>query len=313
MDIKKIAENYIPLISFIVFLSILSYLFFLRPPIILVSDVYVHEIYGEHEERMRNFASSFSVFRQIKVIRVPEDVDSYSMAEIIQRNNASPFCVFFPFRYQEIAEIYRDEITQNGNKTTKIFVMANKEKVPSHAERIIYTVSDAERDYYRAGYCAAILSRDEGALNNAQRNSERYIAFIYDRDINDRGKSAFEDGLLAGGFSGKSRFSFNQESLRPNDLACVVVDGPADLFFQSPTDVPVILFTWLENEDYFPNNIKIRIDDSPYTLICRTLKLPKKSLIDGAVLKIPADFHILKKTLDNKKLINELSARRVIG
>jgi hypothetical protein len=307
MELKRFGLNYIPLISLIVFISGITYLFFFRPPVILVTGIYSHALYGDEREQIQIFEASFKIGRQVKVFRIMEETDSYTIAETIKKARPSPEFVFFPFHYSEAAKIYNDQIKQEGNALTKTFVFFYEENQTQNMNSYISITPDMKLDYYRTGRCAAILSKEIRSDHDENLKINRQINFIYDTQSHNEAQQAFEKGLKDSGYFGKVTFVSARDVVAQDFLDCVIIEGPSSLFFQSITDMPIILLSWFYDINYYPNNVKIQINDSPYTLIPKIVNLPENEFTAGAVLKVPATFQILRNKIINKKLIGELS------
>ncbi|MDR3301782.1 MAG: hypothetical protein LBT01_04530 [Spirochaetaceae bacterium] len=307
MDVKRFGLSSIPLISFVLFMIVITYLFFLRPPVILVTDIYTHALYGAEREQILIFEASFKIGRQVKVFRIMEETDSYTIAETIKKTKPAPEFVFFPFHYSDAAKIYADQIKQEGNPLTKTLVFFYEETQAKNTDSYISITPDTKLDSYRKGRCAAILSKEIRLSHEENLNINKQINFIYDTQPNNDAQQAFEKGLAASGYFGKVNFVNTRDMVAQDYLDCVVIEGPASLFFQSATGIPVILLSWFNDPIYFPDNVKIQIDDSPYALIPKIVSLPKNGFAAGSVLKVPATFKIIRNKIINKKLIGELS------
>jgi hypothetical protein len=307
MDTRRLAYNYIPLWAFIAFITFLSYMFFLRPPVILVSDIYAHALYGEQWEQTRVLEASFRILRPVRVFRIMTETDSQTIADTIMNARSTPHSVFFPFRYEEAARFYGKELERSKNTTTKIFLFLNRQPHADNTESLIRIQTNTGIDYYRAGYAAAILSREAGAALPGNSGGGREIVFINNIQISDSEKSAFERGLHTGSYYGGVRFVLNTDSGGNQDVIdCIVIAGPAAAFLQSARTTPVILLSWFFNENYLPPNVKIQIDDSSFALIPKAVKTRMNQLRAGNTLTLPNDFNILKDNIVNKKLIPEL-------
>jgi hypothetical protein len=291
---KIICKNYVPLVSFILFISIITYLFFLRPPIVLVTDVYFETLYGVKKGQLEQLKASFRVFRQIKKVYVGEDTSNLTIIDSVEKSYFAPFCVFFPFWYKDAAAAYSQKHT-----ASKTYVFLDNNNAPQDASSVIYIRSDTENDYYRMGRFAAALSNESGVKDDGHKK----ILFIYDIDIESAEESAFNKGLAAGGFLGGSDFIKNNEFQSVGNVSCVVVQGPAASFLNAGTSVPAIVRAWFLNPKYVPNNIKVQIDDSPYCLIPKINVYKNKK---GNTLQVPADFIILYDKILNKKITRDL-------
>lgn len=135
-------------------------MFFLRPPVILVSDIYFSAVYGRKYENIGRIDASFKIFRQIKIVRVMEDTSSLSITEAIQKSSRRPAAVFFPYAYIEAAGLYAKVLAEDNNSATKTFVFSDGNNQDNNDFPFYYVKSRTEVDYYRAGVCAASLASE---------------------------------------------------------------------------------------------------------------------------------------------------------
>jgi hypothetical protein len=306
---KKIFFYYVPLVSLIIFVSILSYVFFFRSPIILVSDVYAYALYGADWERMRVLSVSLKARRPVRIYRLMEETDSQTISENIVKANREPHSVFFPGRFADAARIYGDYIRQAGNQKTKAILLQDGSRVQVAPDNVVSAVSGTEIDYYRAGFCAAQLSIDYLEASSAAALAtgsppipEGEIVFIYDTQPTNMCREAFINGTTDAGFTGTTNFSPGRDSLVNERVSCIVIEGPASGVLNAARQ-PVIVLTWFYNKNYLQHNIMVHIDDSPYALIPKIIKGPLK---DGSIIKIPADFTILKGNIKKRPLYRAL-------
>jgi hypothetical protein len=281
-------------------------MFFLRSPVILVTDIYSHALYGEQWEQIRALEASCRILRPVRVFRIMEETDSQSIADAIINARFTPHSVFFPYRYMEAAVSYSSKLETSGNKKIKTFLFLNKHQKGANTESLISIESDAGVDSYRIGYSAAVLSREARVSRHEDSGDGGEIVFIYDTEINENEKSAFERGVQDGKFSGRTLFALNAEARIRDNIDCVVIGGPAAVVLQSVTETPVILLSWFYNTNYLPLNVKMQIDDSPYALIPKTFKTPGRALKAGSVITLPSNFKIINNRIVNRKLISEL-------
>jgi hypothetical protein len=302
---RKLFFYYVPLVSLSIFVGTLSYVFFLRPPIILVSDIYAYALYGADWERMRLLSVSLKARRPVRIYRLMEETASQTISDNIVKASKEPHSVFFPGRFGDAARIYGDYIRQEGNQKTKTILLQDNSRVQQAPDNIVSAVSGTEIDYYRAGYCAALLSADYLAAAAAAALAtgspaipQGEIVFIYDTQPAGVCREAFISGTSDAGFTGTTNFAPGRDSLVNDRVSCIVVEGPATGVLSAARQ-PLIVLTWFYNKNYLQHNIMIHIDDSPYALIPKIIEDPLK---DGSVIKIPADFTIIKGNIKKRPL-----------
>jgi hypothetical protein len=316
MELRRLFLNYVSLFALIISVGLLSYVFFFRPPVILVSDIYSSALYGADWERMRLLSLSLKILRPVHIYRLMEETDSKTISENIIKANSKPHSVFFPGRFSDAAQFYGDDIKEQGNQTTKAVLCYDSSRELQAHENIIIAVNGPQIDYYRAGYSAALLAKDyvtkkEKTLAAATTASaaaasdppssvdEGEIVFIYDTQPTSENSDAFIRGTAAAGFTGTTNFSLGRDSLLNDRVSCFVIEGPPAGILGSTATQPMIILTWFYNKNYLRQNIKVQIDDSPYALIPKVLKERPKT---GSTISIPADFIILDSHIKDRAL-----------
>ena len=300
-----------PIFSFIVFISAFTYLFFLRAPVVLLSDAYFDTVYGERHIQIGQLEASFRIFRQIKIARVSEDTSERGIIDAINSASMFPSAVFFPYSYSYAAEAYSKSI---NSEKSKIFILMNRIPNRDTKDDFYYVFSNTDIDFLIAGECAAILADEytpvfdganEAGVSTVSR-SDKSVFFIYDEPIDEGEKDVFLEGLASKNFSGAVDYINGHERKSWLEAASVVVYGPAPVFLYSTQEVPTVLFSWLSNINYFPLGIKVHINDSPYIFIPQALKAAAKDA-DTRGFSFPSRYSIIKKNIRNKSLIPKLS------
>jgi hypothetical protein len=317
VTVRRFGELYIPLISFIAFIGIITNLFFFRAPIILVSDIYFSALYGNAHEQVRRLQATFAILKQIRLVRVLQDTDNLSLTEAVMRASfRPPEAVFFPYSYSEAAELYASTQAKAGNTATKTVVFADRNK-PGHGEELCYYVrTNSDVDFFRAGQCAAILARENG-VSEPSPDVPRSIIFIYDSDISLTDRKTFiagaeEDTL----FTGRIDFASAYDNRNWNNAAAIIIHGLAPAFLQSSIDIPSVLFSWQDNINYLPSQVKVMVNDSPYYLIptvLRQLRMTAQDDIENKNLTVAAKFTVISSRIKDKSLIKELKKAVSLG
>lgn len=302
MYIRRFCEIYVPVISFIVFINTLSFIFFVRRPAVLVSDKYFSELYGQAFERIDRLEASFKIFRTIKLVRIMEDTDILTITESINAATSNPYAVFFPNAYSDAADYYAKNIVKENGRDTKTFLLLDKSQ-PALSERPYYYVrNDADIDFHRAGSCAAALA----TISTVKSNQNKSIYFISSYNINHAEKESFAEGLQEGGFQGHIDFISGYENRNWENAAAVVIYGPAPAFLQSQANVHAVLFTWYNNTAYMPKSVKVIVDDSPYYSIPIALRMESKSSADTKGFAVPSKFIVLDERIADRAVVVRL-------
>jgi hypothetical protein len=229
--------------------------FFLRSPVLIVTDNSFIMLYGpERLDRTRRSISR-ELFRQVIPVTVSESAGPDLVAFAVESSSKKPWAVLFPFRYYEGARLYKE-----GRLETAVLVVGGRGSRPVEEELLVFANSDTRVDLYRAGLCAALLAGDKRVL------------FFTEGLLLATFREAFMEGLRAQGHLEEPVFmdSFFDYHQYP-DIGCVVVAGPASRFFQRNLDIPVILFSWIDPA-LSPRSVKVVFDDSPWALATKILK-----------------------------------------
>lgn len=287
-----------------VFINVLSFVFFIRRPVVLVIDTYFSEVYGANFERIRRLEASFKILRSIKLVRIIEESNTLSISESIMKASANPYAVFFQHSYADAAEYYSKNIVKEQGLDIKTFLFLERNNASPDEKPYYYVRNDTDIDFHRAGSFAAALVVPQ--FNNEEEQQDKTILFITNFNINPEEKRSFVDGVQEGLFKGKTDFISGYENRSWDKIAAVVIYGTAQAFLQSQTDIPVVLFSWYNNIYYMPSCVKILIDDSPYFSIPESLRLERNVVPGARGFSIPSNFTVLEDRIENKSLVAHL-------
>ena len=260
-DLPDGVKKKLPLLIALLVIITLTGVFFLRSPVIIVTDASFYQLYGSHRFRFAVLRNSLELFRRVITVPVAETAAPDVIALVVEAAvPSSPRAVLFPQRYIDAARIFNDRHTE-----VPVLVMSGRNTLPPPALReagIVFVRTDKATDLYRAGLAAAVLVYDE----------TREVLFFSDGTLREQYREAFEEGLLNQGFA-NSRFfleAFMDHVLYAN-IGCVIVAGPAVRFLERGLDIPVILFSWIDPVRT-PQPVRIVFNDSPLALAAGAIR-----------------------------------------
>ena len=261
--------------------------FYARPPVLVVADMSLIQLYGESRMRRENFRSSMGLFRPVKTVAIADDsgddIVQFAIAEI----SSSPFCVLFPLRFSGAARLYREQ-----NPQVNVILLEGRffEETSNDFNGIFVYNTDIEADFYRAGVAAALI---EGG------NNGRIVIFVENqlqKECRDAFSRAFDE---AEGLPDPFFYtSFSQYS-KISDLSCVVLAGTGSEYMENFSGVPVVFFAWI-NPSMMPNDVVLVVDDSPWAQVPQAVRMAAAGSADGS---IKSNFLIInEKKLDSQVL-----------
>jgi len=255
----------------LVFVFVLTAVFFCRKPVILVSDRAFTVLYGERRALVKRLTLSLSLFRPIKTIEIAEGAGPDLAAQGAASLSGRPFAVFFPYRYREGARRYLRD--RPGSPVVVLGGRRRGPELPSgtggaddtgiEPDEPLWIWTDTEADLYRAGIFAGLAAQDEGFYNQG-------IA-LYGEGLGEAEKTAFQKGLEKQQWYGSLLFS--PESTAP-PLVCAV--ALTDFHYNEEGEIhSLILFSWLDPV-LAPRMTLAVFDDSPWVQIGAALKILKE-------------------------------------
>lgn len=248
-----------------VLILIAAGIFFARSPVLIVSDHYFTELYGKNRTLFAQIRSSLSLFRQVKLVMIPEDIGPGGIVFAVSEVSENPFCVCFPYRYLDGAEHY-----QNQFSSIKVLLFAGKEN-PSEGNgqfRVIKT--DTGNDLYRAGICAAIIAQ----------NKEGKILCYIEKGGTAEEKTVFEQGLKDGGREESANsvlfINLNREYYDETEISCIVLTGNSADPFITEENIPIILSSWADPR-FFSPQVKLILSDSLWETVVPAVKMTQST------------------------------------
>jgi hypothetical protein len=270
--------------------------FFVRSPVLIVTDQAFIMLYGEERIRSEQRNSSISLFRRVKTVAVTNEAADDIVKIAISDVSSRPFCVIFPLRFARAARLYREENMQipvillEGRNSNERYLSV----LGDVNDYFIYQ-TDVDSDFYKAGITAA-------AFNTAENGR---IAVFLDSGILAQAGDAFLRGINSlENPPGASFYTSVSENIENPDIFCVVIAGAGVEYFdrEMETKKPVILFTWVAPL-FLPDDVVLIINDSPWVQSVQAVRMAAARAADG---KIKSKFQII-----NKKNIGRETLRKI--
>jgi hypothetical protein len=265
--------------------------FFLsRPPVLILSDAGFDALYGPWRVMRRQAEFSLRLFRRVKRVPVAEDANPEAAVFAVEGAAARPWAVLGHSRYLQGLEQY-------ARRHPEIRVIIIREGPGSGAPEAgpEYVFMDTRLNSLQAGRCAAMLAAGgEGEI----------LVFQDGRDF-PVNREAFLAGLREENKALIPVYLDNSADYSSWDrVRCVVLGGPADFYFNRNSEIPALLFTWMDPA-LFPSTVKITADDSPWTLALRVLDPPGEEN-SGEYRILPAKFTLLRGRVGDEDLRKKL-------
>jgi len=278
-------KNRIIIIVLLVFV-ILSGVFYLRSPVIVVTDNSFIQLYGTARLSFRVIRSSLEFFRRVIPVTVYESAGNDLVALAVESVSRSPRAVLFPDRYLEGARLYKEKKPE-----APVIVMTGREYVPTDETALVFAGTDIVTDLYRAGLSAGLLAGDKKTL------------FLYEKNPENEQREAFLEGVKIQGSDGEPIFlPITLDYSSYPEVGCVVVFGSATKFLENTPQIPVILFSWVDPA-LTPRAVKLVFDDSPWALVVDTLRT---TLLPGEPVKIPSVPVLLRNRINEREDFRKL-------
>jgi hypothetical protein len=232
--------------------------FYFRPPVVLVSDASFDALYGVRRTWEKRITLSLRFFRRVKPVPVAENTGSDMLVFAVEEAALTPYCVLFPYRYEEAAGRYAARFPQ-----IPVALLGGRIREAPEPGEIFFVSTDIMTDFYRAGRCAAIFAQ----------NGDGRILFFQENSMAAAERAAFIDGLREQGFEGEPLFiNAGVDYSGVEKVLCVVMVGSAPSFLERNPDVPLILFSWID-PGLTGRGVKVIFDDSPWAMVPETLAM----------------------------------------
>jgi len=241
-------------------LSTLFIIFNLRAPVIIVTEQYFIDLYGEKRFKKDINNASITLLRPVKAAVIAndagDDIAPYTIAEI----SSKPYCVLFPRRFAQSARLYREQ-----NPEAVIILLEGRLPINTDVSGLTVYGTDTENDYYKAGLIAATIA----ASASDEETKGKIAVFLMPGTARD----AFLRGIKEEGTEYETKFytSYTDISSTPA-LACVILAGTGGEILDKIPEIPVIAFSWLD-PSMMTDNVILVIDDSPLAQLVQAVNM----------------------------------------
>ena len=292
MKAFRIPPRLIPLLIILPLIIAAALIFFLRAPVLLVTDTSFDLLYGPARIRAKQIEVSVRLWRPVWPVPVSETVSPDLAAIAVQAASAKPYAVFFPYRYEAGARYYNAL-----NPEVKTAVFMGRKRYESMPQGIYGIYTDSISDVYKAGQISAQYIR----------SGAEFALFYDDYSFGREARDVFSSGLRHSGGSGIPIF-LDLSDIYPNwqSAACVILTGNAADYLDRNRANPAVLFSWLD-PDMTPQTVNAVFDDSPWALLHRAVKEIERGSFS---IDLASDIILLEKRVGDRTLLENL--RRVI-
>ena len=294
MKWNKFCGSFIKYSIFVIpcILVIAAAVFWVRPPVLLVTDPSFNLLYGADRARTKQIELSIKFFRRVLAISVSESAASDVVAAAVKSASSLPKIVVVQEIFASGARRYKEEMPN-----IPVFIVEGRIPVENRQNNAetgpapLFLRTDTESDLLKAGIAAANLA-ENGDILVFQHES-----------LSSSNKNAFYRGLETAGYRKTPLYiDIGDDFSDWNSISCVVITGPLAGFFELNLKIPVILFSWID-PGITPDNVKIIFDDSPWAAAAQWPELIKnnKNLFSSKII-FPRG-RIEKKAEKIKKMI----------
>lgn len=239
----------------VLFFGLVS-VFLLRAPIVVVTDAPFESLYGVRRASLRRISASLAMFRAVSPAIIVPDASPEAAVQAIAAVSEDPRIVLFPHRYRQHAHAYAE--AEPGVPSVVVGGSPKERKEDPSASVAVFPLSlyaDLDADLYAAGVAAAGFGED--------RMGRPLLA---GPAIGDAQADSFARGLSAGGLGHSPLVSTSALPRSGEAVSCLVLLPGAEDVDRIPSDLPLILFSWVDPR-YAPPGTVLLIDDSLYGLL----------------------------------------------
>ena len=288
----------IPLIiaaGLVLIIGILSFIFFVRSHVLVVTDLSFAAVYGENRLRRQIQRSSLSLFRRVLPVIVAEGASEDIVVFAINEASSRPFCVIFPLRFVSAARLFG---LQRPGVPAIILEGRNIADIDDLVPRGTFFRfrTDTEADFYAAGRFASILKGEQDGktavfLNEHFQNNERQV---------------FRQAFVSNGRTADVQFFSSLEEVTDfSGISCAVIAGAGADIFGRRVDFPVILFSWLSPE-MTPTSVVVIFNDSPWVQTVPAVRMAASGIKNG---EIASKILILSSRIADNGVLRRLRSR----
>ncbi|MDR0568128.1 MAG: hypothetical protein LBG87_02855 [Spirochaetaceae bacterium] len=266
--------------------------FFLRAPVLVVSDASFDALYGVWRTRLKTASAELILYRRVKAVQVADTADPAMVAFAVEEAAGAPYCILFPYRYNDGAGLYAER-----HPGVRVFVLGGRH-TEGRLDGTVFIGTDWETDLYRAGLCAGSIARS---------GADGEVLFFQNPVLSAEEQDAFERGLRDRDVEKTPKYlSVSQEYSDNKSVACAVAAGRAEAFFEQNLGAPLVLFSWADPA-LTSASVKVLFDDSPWALVARVVQTIPGNKRAGA---LASDVVVLGRRIQERGLIRDLKKAR---
>jgi hypothetical protein len=295
-------------------LALPAVLFFLRPPVLVVSDTQFSALYGAPRIKRAQFTASLSLFRRVKVVTVADSAGDDVVTIAVEAAVKKPHCVLFPYRFSSGAKRYHEQFPETPVVLLEGRTSGETEKTGAAEDSFFFIYrTGRETDLYRAGLLAGIVcgwqdKKNEKIDADAESPPQRNTVLLHDKFLNPQEREVFQRGVReASPKTGVYFAASTAQIANAEGINCAVIAGGGADFLDKKAGTPVILFSWFDSA-LVSQEILAVFDDSPLSQTVPAVRLAEQS---QNLAEIPSKILIFSaKIADNGILRNVRKAAR---
>jgi len=263
--------------------AIVFIIFQMRSPVLIVTDMAFIPLYGDERIRDKSLRSSLVLFRPVKTVIIANDAGDDIVLIAINDISSRPHCVIFPLRFAHSARQYREQnplvpVIILGNRYEENFIIS---ALGGNANDYYIYTTDVHAEFHRVGLIAAALDM----------NKNGRIAVFMENNLQTQVRETFSNALNSGNSSPQAVFYSSFSSFSGSqDFSCVILAGTGSEYMDRESDIPVIIFTWID-PDLLSSGFILVIDDSPWAQTVQAVRMASQKMPSGRIL---SEFTFLK-------------------
>jgi hypothetical protein len=273
----------------IIGLAVTALVFYMRPPVLVVTDATFIELYGKERIRRQRILPSLALFRRVKPVITVDGASPDILVEAISKADRHPYCVLFPAYLAPAAERFHLQFPETQAVILCGFRPSSDLPQPDGVLCVYRT--DLETDLYRAGLFAGLLG-----LKKSSSDVKRTCFLWQDRYIQALEREVFSRGLRESDPGAVVRFANSALDMPDVGISCVILSRSGAEYLDKNPKIPLILFTWLD-PSLLPAETAAAFDDSTWALVVPAVRLAVNSQAEGKIPSKPVFFP--GKTADN--------------
>jgi hypothetical protein len=298
-------------------------LFFVRAPVLVVTDASFAVLYGAPHLRRQQVSASFSLFRRVKPIMIADGASHDIVILAITKAAKQPWCVLFP-RSQSLAAMrFHEQFPEIPIALLGGLIPASS--LPSPDGFLCVYGTDRETDLYRAGIFAEILGnvplkpadpvekpgrktekqeeKPEKAAEVPQEPAQKTYVLWQDRFVREKERDFFSRGAREGNPESTVIFANSVNEIPDmNKISCAVLTGAGAEYLEKSPRTPVILFSWMDPA-FAAQEIVALFDDSVWALAVPAARMAVAREAEG---KIPSKTLIFSEKIGDNAIVRAL-------